>query len=63
MAKRILAVPISSVGVEQVFSVARDVLPYHRSRLSGGMIKTLLMCKYFDNCIWAAEEQSKCQES
>ena len=62
MAKRILAVPISSVGVERVFSVARDVLPYRRNRLSGGMIKTLLICKYADKGIWAAEEQSECQE-
>ena len=33
MARDVLAVQAGSVGVERVFSMARDVIPYRRSRL------------------------------
>jgi len=40
MARDILAVQGGSVGVERVFSMARDVIPYRRSRLKSSTIRS-----------------------
>src|SRR5215208_8106522 len=45
MAKDFLAIPIAGVGVERVFSSARDVCTYHRNRLKGTTISDIMICK------------------
>ena len=45
MARDVLSIPLTSVSVERVFSSARDVIPYHRNRLSPIMIEQLLVAK------------------
>ena len=45
MARDILAVQGGSVGVERVFSMARDVIPYRRSRLKSSTIRASMLVK------------------
>jgi len=45
MAKDFLAIPIAGVGVERVFSSARDVCTYRRNRLKGTTISDIMICK------------------
>ena len=45
MAKDVLAVPVSGVGVERLFSMARDVVTYRRCRLRGSTIEQIMMIK------------------
>jgi len=49
MARDILAVQRGSVGVEQVFSLARDVIPYQRSRLKSSTIRSSMLVKSYQN--------------
>jgi len=49
MARDILAVQEGSVGVEWVFSMARDVLPYQRSRLKSITIRSSMLVKSYEN--------------
>jgi len=49
MARDILAVQGGSVGVERVFSMARDVIPYWRSRLKSSTIRSPMLVKSYKN--------------
>jgi len=49
MAKDILAVQGGSVGVERVFSMARDVIPYRRSRLKSSTIRASMLVKSYEH--------------
>jgi len=48
MATDILAVQGGSVGVERVFSIARDVIPYRRSRLQSSTIQSSMLVKSYE---------------
>ena len=47
MARDVLAAPISSVGVERVFNIARDIISYRRGRLNPGTIRKLIISKHY----------------
>ena len=49
IARDILAVQGGSVGVEQVFSMARDVIPYWRSRVKSSTIRSSMLVKSYQN--------------
>ena len=49
MARDILAVQGGSVRVERVFSMARDVIPYRRSRLKSSTIRSSILVKSYEN--------------
>jgi len=49
IARDILAVQQGSVGVERVFSMARDVIPYRRSRLKSSTIRSSMLVKSYEN--------------
>jgi len=49
MARDILAIQGGSVGVEQVFSMTRDVIPYRRSRLKSSTIRSSMLVKSYEN--------------
>jgi len=49
MARDILAVQGGSVGVERVFSMARDVIAYRRSRLKSSTIRSSMLVKSYKN--------------
>jgi len=49
MARDILAVQGGSVGVLRVFSMARDVIPYRRSRLKSSTIRSSMLVKSYEN--------------
>jgi len=49
MARDILAVQGGSVGVHQVFSMARDVIPYRRSGLKSPTIRSSMLVKSYEN--------------
>ena len=48
MARDVLAVPISSVGVERTFNMARDICSYRRGHLNAESIRQLMMVKHHD---------------
>lgn len=48
MARDVLAVQGGSVGVERVFSMARDVIPYRRSRLKSSTIRASMLVKSYE---------------
>ena len=49
MARDILAVPGGRVGVERVFRMARDVIPYRRSSLKSSTIRSSMLVKSYEN--------------
>ena len=49
MARDILTVQGGSVGVEWVFSMARDVIPYRRSGLKSSTIRSSMLVKSYEN--------------
>ena len=49
MSRDILTVQGGSVGVERVFSMARDVIPYRRSRLKSSTIRSSILVKSYEN--------------
>ena len=49
MARDILAVQGGSVGVELVFSMARDVIPYRRSSLKSCTIRSSMLVRFHEN--------------
>ena len=49
VARDILAVQGGSVGVERVFTMARDVIPYRRSRLKSSTIGSSMLVKSYEN--------------
>jgi len=49
MARNILTVQGGSVGVERVFSMARDVIPYRSSRLKSSTIRSSMLVKSYEN--------------
>ena len=48
MARDVLAVPISGVGVERIFNMARDVCGYRRGQLSHESFRQQMLIKYHD---------------
>jgi hypothetical protein len=46
MAKDVLAVPVSGVGVERIFSAARQICSYQRNRLGAETIKRLMLVRF-----------------
>jgi len=49
MATNILGVQGGSVGLERVFSMVRDVMPYRRSRLKSITIQSTMLVKAYEN--------------
>jgi len=49
MARDILAVQGGSVGVKQVFSMARDEIAYRRSPLKSSTIGSSMLVKFYEN--------------
>jgi len=49
MASDNLAVQGCSVGVERIFSMARDVIPYRRCRLKSSTIRSSMLVKSYEN--------------
>jgi len=49
MARDILAVQGGSIGVQRVFSMARDVIPYRRSLLKSSTIRSSMLLKSYEN--------------
>jgi len=49
MSRDILAVQGGSVGVERVFSMARDMIPYRRSQLKSSTIRSGMLVKSYEN--------------
>jgi len=49
MARDILTVQGGSLGVERVFSMVRDVIPYRRSRLKSSTIRSSMLVKSYEN--------------
>lgn len=45
MAKDLLAIPLSGVGVERKFNIARDVCHYRRGHLKGKTIEEIMLLK------------------
>lgn len=48
MARDILAIPATGVGVERLFNVGRDTCHYRRNRLNGDTIQMIMLIKYFE---------------
>ena len=55
MARDVLAVPVSGIGVNQLFNMARDICHYHHFCLKAEMISKLMTMKYFNNVILQKE--------
>jgi len=55
MARDILTIQGGSVGVEQVFSMARDVIPDRRSLLTSSTIRSSMQVKSYENEILLRE--------
>jgi hypothetical protein len=51
MAKDVLAIPIAGVGVERIFSVARQVCSYQRNGLDADTIKQLMIVRTHDQLL------------
>jgi hypothetical protein len=48
MARDVLAIPATEVGVERLFNVGRDTCHYRRNRLNGKTIEMIMVIKYFE---------------
>jgi hypothetical protein len=48
MARDVLAIPATGVGVERLFNVGRDTCHYRRNRLDGNTIQMIMVIKYFE---------------
>lgn len=48
MAQDVLAVPATSVGVERMFNMARDICHYRRGHLKPDTIRDLMLFKHFN---------------
>lgn len=48
MARDILAIPATGVGVERLFNIGRDTCHYRRNRLNGKTIENIMLIKYAD---------------
>ena len=48
MARDVLAIPATGVGVERLFNVGRDTCHYRRNRLDGKTIEMIMLIKYFE---------------
>jgi len=49
MARVIVAIQVGTDGVECVFRMARDVIPYPRSQLKSSTIRSSMLVKSYDN--------------
>ena len=56
MAKDILSIPASGVGVERLFNTARDVCHYRRNRLNSNTIEIVMLVKYYEQLLTSTEE-------
>lgn len=48
MAKDVLSCPISSVGIERVFSLARQVCTWDRAQLEPKSVEQVMLLKYYN---------------
>ena len=48
MARDILAIPATGVGVERMFNAARDICHYRRGQLRPDMVKASMLLKIYD---------------
>lgn len=62
VARDFLAIPVSGVGVESLFSISRDVCHYRRSRLSGNTIEAVIKLLMADRGAIAKEFEELKQE-
>ncbi len=59
MARDVLAVPTSGVGVERIFNMARDICHYRRGRLDPETIRMLCIIKYYDRAVLLEETRTE----
>ncbi len=59
MAKDILAIPVAGVGVERIFSIARQICSYQRNRLDAETIMQLMIVRSFDRLMAIDEPDNK----
>jgi hAT family C-terminal dimerisation region len=63
MAKDILSIPASGVGVERVFNTARDTCHYRRNRLNPDTIEMIMLVKWYEKLgLWIPEESLDSEE-
>ncbi len=48
MARDVLAIPATSVGVERLFNMARDICHYRRGSLKAETIRKIMLMRHFD---------------
>jgi len=63
MAKDILSIPASGVGVERLFNTARDVCHYRRNCLNADTIEIIMLLKWYEKLGLATAEQNPSQNS
>jgi hAT family C-terminal dimerisation region len=63
MAKDILSIPASGVGVERLFNTARDVCHYRRNHLNANTIEIIMLVKWYEKLRFSASEQELSQNS
>jgi len=59
MARDILSIPASGVGVERIFNGARDVCQFRRSRLQPDIIKALMIIYHYNKTLISNANQSE----
>jgi hypothetical protein len=57
MAKDILSIPASGVGVERLFNTARDVCFYRRNRLNPTTIEMIMQLKWYEKLGLASSDE------
>src|SRR5437773_1044576 len=55
MARDVLAVPVSGIGIERLFNMAQDICHYRHFYFKAEMISKLMTMKHFDNVILQEE--------
>ena len=58
MAKDILSIPASGVGVERLFNTARDVCFYRRNRLNSTTIEMIMQLKWYEKLGLASSDEN-----
>ena len=60
MAKDILSIPASGVGVERLFNTARDICHYRRNRLNADTIEMIMLTKWYEKLgLWTPGENTE----
>jgi hypothetical protein len=59
MAKDVLAIPVAGVGVERIFSIARQICSYQRNHLDAETIMQLMIVRSYDQLMAGDEPDNK----